>query len=44
MAHLKEQLHSLRGRINKQTEAVRKHTEQFQLIVAKLNGLKGGGN
>ena len=40
MAHLKEQRHSLRGRIHKQTEAVRKHTEQFQLMLAKLDGSK----
>ena len=40
MAHLKEQLHSLRGRIDKQSEPVRKHTEQFLLTVAKLDGLK----
>ena len=39
MAHLKEQLHNLRGRIEKLTESVRKHTEQFQLMVAKLDGL-----
>ena len=40
MAHLKEQLHNLRGRIEKHSESVRKHSEQFQLMVAKLDGLK----
>ena len=39
MAHSKEQLHNLRGRIKKQTESLRKHTEQFQLMVPKLDGL-----
>ena len=42
MAHLKEQLHNLRGRIEKQSESVRKHSEKFQLMVAKLDGPKRG--
>ena len=40
MTHVKEQLHNFRGRIEKQTESVRKRTEQYQLMVAKLDGLK----
>ena len=40
MAHLKEQLPHLRGRIEQQRESVRKHSEQLQLIVDKLEALK----
>ena len=40
IAHLKEQLHHLRVRIERQSEAVRKHTEQFQLMLAKFDGWK----
>ena len=40
MAHLKEQLHSLHGRVSKQEEVIGKHTEQFQLMLVKLDGLK----
>ena len=40
MAHLKEQLHNLRGRIEKQSESVRKHSEQLQPMVDELEGLK----
>ena len=29
MSHLKEQLHDLRGRIEKQTESARKYSERF---------------
>ena len=39
MAHFKK-LHNLQGRMEKQTESVRKHSEQCQLMVDKLDGLK----
>ena len=39
IAHLSEQLHHLRGRIDKQSESVRKHSEHLQLVVDKLEGL-----
>ena len=42
MAHLKEQLHSLRGRISKQEEVIRKHTEQFLLDGGQVGRLEEG--
>ena len=44
IAHLKEQLHHPRRRIDKQSESVRKHSEQSQLTVDKLECLKTGGD
>ena len=37
MTHSKKQLHHLRVRIARQVEALRVHTEQSELMVAKLN-------
>ena len=37
MAHFKEQLHNLRGRIARCVVALRKHIDQSDLMVAKLN-------
>ena len=39
MAHLKEKLRYLRGRIDEQSEPARKHSAQLQLMVGKLEGL-----